>query len=202
MKICGLTRAEDVALGEAEGADLLGFIFTDSPRRASIDLVKSLGETRAQKIAVVVCKGDHPKLPHEVIELKERGLIDAVQFHGDEAPDACFPISFPYYKALRVKDSMDIGRIEDFRCPRVLIDAFHESSRGGTGKRIDGQLVEEARSIQPLWIAGGLNPDNLGEVLALEPELIDAASGLESAPGKKDHEKLRRFLWASREITR
>jgi indole-3-glycerol phosphate synthase/phosphoribosylanthranilate isomerase len=191
VKICGLARAADARLADSLGADLLGFVFADSPRRASEEMVRELGETHAQKVAVVV----GPKLPKEVEMLLSEGYLQAVQFHGDEAPNECYPNAFPYYKAVRLGDSEDVARLASFHCPRVLLDAFSRSARGGTGKRIEPRLVEEASDHGPLWLAGGLDPENISEIVSrFKPELIDASSGLEAEPGRKDPEKLRHFF--------
>jgi indole-3-glycerol phosphate synthase/phosphoribosylanthranilate isomerase len=191
VKICGLARAADARLADSLGADLLGFVFADSPRRASEEMVRELGETHAQKVAVVV----GPKLPEEVEMLLSEGYLQAVQFHGDEAPNECYPNAFPYYKAVRLGDSEDVARLASFHCPRVLLDAFSRSARGGTGKRIEPRLVEEASDHGPLWLAGGLDPENISEIVSrFKPELIDASSGLEAEPGRKDPEKLRHFF--------
>jgi indole-3-glycerol phosphate synthase/phosphoribosylanthranilate isomerase len=191
VKICGLARAADARLADSLGADLLGFVFADSPRRASEEMVRELGETGAQKVAVVV----GPKLPAEVKRLLSEGHLQAVQFHGDEAPDECYPNAFPYYKAVRLGESEDVARLASFHCPRVLLDAFSRGARGGTGKRIEPGLVEEAAERGPLWLAGGLDPENISEIVGrFKPELVDASSGLEAEPGRKDPEKLRRFF--------
>ena len=77
----------------------------------------------------------------------------------------------------------------------MLVDAYHQGHSGGTGKRIDGALLEAAAAEYPLWLAGGLNPGNIAEVVQqYRPELVDASSGLETAPGIKDAELIRRFI--------
>ncbi|MDY7029447.1 MAG: bifunctional indole-3-glycerol phosphate synthase/phosphoribosylanthranilate isomerase, partial [Spirochaetota bacterium] len=123
VKICGITREEDARLADELGADILGFVFAPSPRRADPAVVRQLGNTEALKVAVVVLNSAAPGLPPEVNALMKEGFIDAVQFHGDETPDACYSQAFPYYKALRIRDRADIARITAYRSPRVLTDA-------------------------------------------------------------------------------
>jgi indole-3-glycerol phosphate synthase / phosphoribosylanthranilate isomerase len=194
VKICGLTRRQDVQAADEAGADILGFILADvSPRATTPEFIRSIGPTRALKVAVVVGSDSQPMA--EVRLLLQAGALDAVQFHGSEAPEACAVAAYPYYKALPLRDAADIERIGDYHCPRVLVDAYHQGHSGGTGKRIDGALVKAAAARYPLWLAGGLNPDNIAEVLRqYRPELVDASSGLETAPGIKDPELIRRFI--------
>jgi len=133
--------------------------------------------------------------------LLEKGVIDAVQFHGDESPEACSRLGYPYYKALRLRDEHDVARVKEYRSPRVLIDAYHPLLHGGTGRQIDRELVDAVRRSSVLWLAGGITPDNVKEVLErYEPELIDVSSGLERSPGRKDPEKMRRFFQTIEEV--
>ena len=197
VKVCGITRPEDAEAGASLGADALGFVFAPSKRRASSKLLEDLRPLRIPKVAVVVTSrvGDCLRLDHEVRDLLERGLVDAVQFHGDEAPEECAPMAFPYYKAVRIRGAADVEKIGRYRCPRVLADAYSADASGGTGQIIPRHLALEAKNLRPLWLAGGIGPDNVGEILReLRPELIDASSRLEESPGKKDGARLSRFF--------
>ncbi len=194
VKICGLTRPEDIRAAAELGADILGFVFADSPRRASAEVVASTKADGPLRVAVVVA-GNGLRLPREVEELVAAGHLDAVQFHGDELPDECHEMAFPYYKALRLRRSADLDRAGEYHAPRTLLDAFSPRARGGTGARIEATLVASARTRGPLWLAGGLAPDNVREVVeAYRPELIDASSRLEAGAGRKDHTLLKRFF--------
>ncbi len=198
IKICGLTRLKDVAAADEAGADILGFILASvSPRATTPGFIRSVGPTRALKVAVVVGADSGP-MP-EVRRLLQEGALDAVQFHGDERPETCAAAAFPYYKALPLRDIADIDTIGEYHCPRVLVDAYHQGASGGTGKRIDDKLVRAAAERHPLWLAGGLNAGNITEVVqSYNPELVDASSGLETAPGIKDPELIRRFIQNAR----
>jgi indole-3-glycerol phosphate synthase/phosphoribosylanthranilate isomerase len=200
VKICGITNRDDARLAAEQGADLLGFVFADSPRRASADVVRECSGLGVLRVAVVVT-GSHPEtgearpLPHEVVELIAEGQIDAVQFHGDEAPDECASQAFPYYKALRPGTPEAVRQIAEYRSPRVLLDARSAKAYGGTGTRIDDAVLRAAQEYGPLWIAGGLSDENIGEIARQwEPELVDVSSGLEAEAGRKDHERVRRFF--------
>ena len=195
VKICGITNREDAARAVELGADLLGFVFAHSPRRADPELVKSLGDLDVLKVAVVVTGGEHGPLPETVASLLAGGFVDAVQFHGDESPEQCAAWATPYYRALRLSEPDDAAMIRSYGCPRVLVDARSAHAYGGTGKQLAPDLVRAAAANGPLWLAGGLNEKNIaGVVRDYRPELVDASTGLEASPGRKDHQRLERFF--------
>ncbi len=195
VKICGITNRRDAELAAELGADALGFVFADSPRRADPAVVRELAGLPVLKVAVVVTGGARGPLAPEVRALLEEGVIDAVQFHGDEEPDECAEQAFPYYKALRLDRPEAADALERYRSPRVLVDARDSRAYGGTGKRLSPETIDAVRERAPLWLAGGLSPGNIRQVVADHaPELVDASSGLEAEPGRKDEEKLRRFF--------
>ena len=200
VKICGITNRPDAEVAVAAGATALGFIFAPSPRRVGIDLLQDLADLHVLKVAVVVAGEGKPGVPPELAEALAEGLIQAVQLHGNEMPEECARLAFPYYKALRVQEPRDLDAAEAYRSPRVLLDAFDREAYGGTGKRIRRELVEAARERGPIWLAGGLNPENVGQIVReFRPELVDVSSGVEAEPGRKDHAALRRFVAAARE---
>jgi indole-3-glycerol phosphate synthase/phosphoribosylanthranilate isomerase len=203
IKICGIAREDDGRLAAELGADILGFIFAPSPRRATSEVVERLADVNVPKVAVVAettnanrgLSDGQPIVPRTVETLLNDGLLDAVQFHGDENPTDLAHFPYPSYKALRIRSEDDVALMDDYRTPRVLIDAFAEDVRGGSGKRIAAPLVSAAARKGPLWLAGGLNPENIRQVIEeLDPELVDASSGLEARPGVKDEKKLERFF--------
>ncbi len=190
VKICGITRRSDAVKAVELGADMIGLVFAGSPRRADIALLRELSDLPVLKIAVVT------EIPSEDLANAARsGLIDAFQYHGRETPAACLERGLPFYKALSLRREGDAAMIMDYPSPRVLIDAYSPDSAGGTGKRIDDGIVRAATLQKPLWLAGGLGPDNIRNVIRdFAPELVDASSGLESAPGVKDHTLLTRYF--------
>jgi indole-3-glycerol phosphate synthase / phosphoribosylanthranilate isomerase len=197
VKICGITRPQDAETAAALGADALGFVFAESRRRAQPGLLRELRDLDILKVAVVVSerRDGRPVLDPQLSALLEEGMLDAVQFHGDESPAECALLAFPYYKAVRVRDAADIDSMADFRCPRVLVDAYSAQATGGTGRQIPADLAQKARKAGPLWLAGGLSPENVGQALReLSPELIDASSRLEDSTGHKDRAKLECFF--------
>ena len=191
VKICGLTRKEDVLLADTLGADILGFILAPSPRRTQAAFIAGIGPTRALKAGIVVLDEKASALPPDADALLREGLLDVIQFHGTEHPKACFGMAFPYYKALSLSVPGDAGRLAEFSCPRVLIDA----PKSGMGSALPGELIREAASIRPLWLAGGIGPDNVSRIIReYHPELIDSASRLELSPGVKDPHRVKRFF--------
>jgi indole-3-glycerol phosphate synthase/phosphoribosylanthranilate isomerase len=195
VKICGITRPADAEAAVSLGCDLLGFVFaSSSPRRAEPNLLRELRGLDALKVAVAVT-GATGGLPPEVADLLSEGLVDAVQLHGDETAEECASLAFPYYKAVRIRDAADVAGMGAYFCPRVLADAWSADSAGGTGRQVAEDLARAAGRNRPLWLAGGLGPDNVRDVIGgLGPELIDASSRLEESPGRKDRAKLQRFF--------
>jgi len=197
VKVCGITRTSDAEAARALGADALGFVLAPSKRRAEPSLLRDLEGLDILKIAVVVTGNDGGgrQLDPAVQELLARGLVDAVQFHGDETPEECADVAFPYFKALRIRGPGDVEAVRYYRSPRVLADAWSPAAAGGTGSRIPAELAREAGRAGPLWLAGGIRPENVGEILdGLAPELIDSSSGLEESPGRKDPARLKVFF--------
>ncbi|MBU8913013.1 MAG: bifunctional indole-3-glycerol phosphate synthase/phosphoribosylanthranilate isomerase [Spirochaetales bacterium] len=195
VKICGITNREDAEIAVALGADILGFVFADSPRRVDPQVVESLGDLDVLKAAVVVTGGDHGAVAESVAALLAAGFVDAVQFHGDERPEECASWAYPYYRALRLSSPDDVAMIRTYGSPRVLVDARVADAYGGTGKQLAPELINAVAEVGPLWLAGGLDDDNIGEIVrTYRPELVDASSGLELSPGRKDHQRLERFF--------
>jgi indole-3-glycerol phosphate synthase/phosphoribosylanthranilate isomerase len=195
VKICGITNPGDAYHARDCGADILGFILAPSKRRADPSLLRTLKECDILKVGVVVIEKDTQTMDPAVRDLLEAGFLDAIQFHGDETPEQCFSLAFPYYKVLQLKDADDAERIKEYRSPRVLVDAFSKNARGGTGKRIPEECIRRVKEITPLWIAGGMDPDNVGSMVeCYSPELVDVSSRLEESPGKKDPDRVACFI--------
>ncbi|TVQ96803.1 MAG: bifunctional indole-3-glycerol phosphate synthase/phosphoribosylanthranilate isomerase [Spirochaetaceae bacterium] len=221
VKFCGITNRADAEAAVEAGADLLGFVFAPSPRRSPLELPAELADLPVLKVAVVVTvtgpatgssaganassgsrgTGTGRRLPDGVAELLADGFLDAVQFHGDEEPGDCFALAPVYYKALRLRTPQDAERSDLFRSPRVLIDAFDAAAYGGTGKMLADEVVEAAAARLPLWLAGGIGPDNVAQLVQRwQPELVDASSRLETEPGRKDHRAIERFMKEIRNV--
>lgn len=209
VKICGLTNLPDARKAAALGADFLGFIFwAASPRRADEATVRHISSeiragarqsgTPAPKLVGVIVDADSDD-GKTVRRLVREGVLDFIQLHG--CADAFFATpdtDLAHYAVVNVSDETDLAHIDALRLrgePRILIDAKAGLLPGGTGKRIADALVEKVARKTRLWLAGGITPENVRSVCdTFRPELIDVASGTESAPGKKDAAKLEKLF--------
>ena len=209
VKICGITREEDGLLAAELGADMLGFVFSKTKRLTTEEFVRNFAaEIRAPRPLLVGIITETDSVEGQTaIKLAHEGVLDAVQFHGI-APNSntaqCTnsssaepqPTQNPtHYCAVRVGDAADFDKVEALRKngePRILLDAKVEGIPGGTGKQIPESLLREKAGDIPLWLAGGINPENVSELVGkFSPELIDVSSGIEDAPGIKNAEKMR-----------
>ena len=199
VKICGITNEQD-ALKVAElGANFLGFIMVKkSPRNVNKAIVTSICKKVRDKYPALKFVGVITDPTSEegknAQELASKGVLDGVQFHNCATNNQ----SFWYYQAIKIGSSEDITILENILRsgqPRVLIDAKVDGKDGGTGVCISEELVNLARKKMPLWLAGGITPENVGEMIKkFSPELIDISSGVESWPGKKDYKKLNKLF--------
>ncbi len=193
VKICGITNRPDAETAAECGADLLGFVFSEkSPRRADARVVREIRgfldgrrppEVQRPLLVGVITEPDS-EAGKTALSLAEEGVLDCIQFH------ACRADGSAGYPALRIGCADDIQAVrEAYRAghPRVLADAFAPEAPGGTGRTIAAELVAELSRLGPLWLAGGITPENAAEtVAAYRPELIDVSSGVERSPGIKD----------------
>jgi phosphoribosylanthranilate isomerase len=192
VKICGVTCVEDAEAAILAGADLIGLNFYQpSPRyleRASARAIRQVIGHRAQVVGVFVNE------PRSVIDecVQELGL-DLLQFHGDEEECALSGWALPVIRALRVRSGEALAAISRTRADYVLLDTFSSALYGGSGV---ARPLEELRQLDlsRVFISGGLNAANVAAAAALGPYAVDAASGVESTPGIKDHLKLRSFV--------
>ena len=192
VKICGITRVEDACAAIEFGADMIGLNFyAPSPRSISIEHAR---EIRAAIGAVQSVVGVFVNPTRELVEecLDSVGL-DFLQFHGDEPDSFLRGWPVPVIRAMRIRngDPFDPGLHSAIEY--LLLDTFHPALYGGTGA---SRSLSELRGIDltRVFISGGLNPDSVREAVELEPFAVDVASGVESAPGVKDHQKIRRFI--------
>ncbi|GAB4365048.1 MAG: hypothetical protein Kow009_01810 [Spirochaetales bacterium] len=214
VKVCGITQPEDARLAVEAGADLLGFVFAPSPRRVDPSFVRELKDLEVLKVGVVVVKEPDvgaagspervdPVLWAELSRLIQEGCLDALQIHWVKDPAASpaagfpWPEDLPFYLAWNLRTSQELEKA--FRgtpCPRFLVDASKEGMYGGTGSRVPDTVLASIREQgAPLWLAGGLRPVTIREVVERwDPELVDVSSGLEASPGRKDPERVLSFF--------
>ena len=194
IKICGFTRLEDVNDAVALGVDALGFVFVESsPRCVKIDQVKVLIQHLPPFVQSVGLFMN--QTVQELREVLQEIPLNLLQFHGDETPEFCEQfksVNVRTMKAIRVKDKSDIERAEDFFTDAILLDAFHPEKYGGTGLTFDWNIVGHIG--KRVFLAGGINPENVVRAVELGVYGIDVCSGVEAKPGKKDHKKLKKLF--------
>ena len=201
IKICGLTRPEDAAAAVAAGADALGVVLAPSKRRVTLDQAAAVfAEVPPLVARIGVFVDAHAD---EVWEACARLSLTAVQFHGDETPETCDAAPVPVIKALRVGPGFDPAQVDDYRgtVAALLLDTLVPGGeQGGTGVAFDWHAVaSRLPRWAPVLLAGGLGPDNVAEAIgALRPFAVDVSSGVEIAPGVKDHRLIERFVAAVR----
>ena len=197
IKICGLTNAEDVLAAAAYGADALGFIAVKgSPRYVSEQDFFEIAEHAPLFVPRVVVVN----APEDA----ENYCAEYVQFYTD-TDDNALGWAHSRIRAFRVRDEASLRELADYTYPvgAVLLDTYHPDKFGGAGQTFDWGLAQEAKRLtdRPLILAGGLTPDNVQDALqSVRPFAVDVASGVESAPGVKDHAKIRAFIRAGARV--
>lgn len=195
VKICGITRAEDLQVACKAGADALGFVFyARSPRHLEIAQAAALVAQLPPFVQSVGLFVDAE--PAFVDAVLKAVPLDLLQFHGSEAPQQCRHHGRPYLKAVRMREGTDLVKYcADFDDARaLLLDAYVPGVPGGTGERFDWDLIPTGLSL-PIVLSGGLAPDNVAQaVTAVRPWAVDVSSGVEAAPGIKDAARVAAFI--------
>jgi phosphoribosylanthranilate isomerase len=200
VKICGITNLADGLVAAEAGAEALGFVFWEgSPRQVSLEV--AAGIIRALP-SFIVKVGVFVNAPTDLVHqaIGECGL-NLLQFHGDEPPDYCLQFGLMSMKAFRIRDAESLRALPAYRTDAWLLDAFSADRPGGTGERFNWDLAVQARDLgRPIFLAGGLTPENVGEaVRKVQPYAVDVSSGVETSPGKKDPTKVKAFTEAVRD---
>lgn len=202
VKICGLSRAQDVELACALGAWAAGFIFVeDSPRVVSPEAAAELRKKVAPGVLAVGVFSDAPK--EEIVSIVARCRLDAVQLHGNETPLQCQGLGVPVFKRLSIHQAGDRELLKRYNAEGFLLEperSPEQRRRGAVPTVAEQEAVwTEAASLgaQRVILAGGLNAGNVGRAIAAaRPYAVDVSGGVESAPGIKDEAKLRAFFEA------
>jgi phosphoribosylanthranilate isomerase len=193
VKICGVTTVVDARMAAAAGADAIGINFSPrSLRRVTVDVAAAIAAALPSYVCRVGVFVDAPR--DEVAATAAQVGLDALQFHGDESIALCAGWDRKTIKAVRVRDGGALALAAAYAVDFILADAYVEGSPGGTGQRVP---LEWLTAVPPdrLILAGGLTADNVAAAIrAVRPAMVDVASGVESAPGRKDPEKVERFI--------
>jgi phosphoribosylanthranilate isomerase len=201
VKFCGITRPEDAEHAAELGAWAVGMIlWQGSPRRCRLDDAAAIGAAlhrRAEVAGVFV----NAQLD-EVASAADAIGLTLLQFHGDEGPVYCAEAArrtgAKVIKAARVAGRADIRDLRAFQTDFHLLDAYVPGQQGGTGETFAWELASEHPRDRPLILSGGLVPDNVGDAIAaVRPFAVDVASGVESAPGRKDRQAVAAFIRAA-----
>nr|NIS39963.1 phosphoribosylanthranilate isomerase [Desulfuromonadales bacterium] len=199
VKICGITALEDARQAIACGADALGFVFyAKSPRCIEPEQARRIIDELPPFVTTVGLFVNEER--QRIVDIVGQCRLDAVQLHGDETPQDCAGLPVKVVKALRVRDRASLERHRDFDVAALLLDAYAPDAYGGTGRVFDWRLAAEVAGERTVILAGGLTAENVsGAVEAVRPYAVDVSSGVESAPGRKDAEKVAAFVRHAKE---
>ena len=197
IKFCGITRLGDAELAVGAGAWAIGLIFWPrSPRRcepgAAVEIAAAV-KRRADVVGVFV----NATLDH-VAQTADGVGLTMIQLHGDEGPAYCAEAArrtgCKVIKAARVRSGADVQALASFHTDYHLLDSYTAGVPGGTGETFSWEIARAHRGAVPVILSGGLTPDNVADAIAaVHPYAVDVASGVELAPGRKDHDKLEAF---------
>ena len=195
IKVCGITGKEDARAAVAAGADGLGFIFVkQSPRAVDPDMVRAItAELPPFVNSIGVFCDEELEVVEEIINYCQ---LTTVQLHGAESPEYCKKISCPVIKSFALRTESQSEELAAYSgvVSGFLLDTYRADMAGGTGMVFDWNLVEQIQPPGPIILAGGLNPENVGEAIRqVKPFAVDVNSGVEYQPGRKDTDKLKSF---------
>lgn len=197
IKICGITNASDAAAAVAAGADAIGVIFAPSPRQVTIAQAAAALAVVPPPVGRVGVFVDASA--EEISEAVSACGLTAVQFSGDESPERCDEVAVPVIKAIRVGTDFGDATAEPYRdhAAALLLDTLVTGKAGGTSQTFDWQAVGGVSGRVPVFVAGGLNAENVGEcITTLRPFAVDVSSGVEASAGIKDHDRIAAFCAA------
>ena len=195
VKICGITRVEDALAAAQAGAHAIGLIFyPGSPRLVSHVVARRVVDALPAFVTPVALFVDAQSMDVERVIREVRPQL--LQFHGDEPPEFCERFDFPYIKAAKVRQGVDLLQYaRRYQTAKgLLLDAFVDGSHGGTESTFDWALIPDQLPL-PLILAGGLHPENVADaILRVRPWAVDVSSGVEAAKGIKDAAKIAAFI--------
>ena len=205
VKVCGITNAEDAWAAVDAGADALGFIFYEKSPRCVVPAVAARIIAELPPLITPVGVFVNESLAAVRSIMDSCGLALA-QLHGEENAAYCRELSRPAMKAVRLKDRGSLLALAEYQgrggVRGFVLDTFSELAYGGTGQVTDWGLAAEVAKQTRILLAGGLTPGNVMDAIrTVHPYGVDVSSGVESAPGKKDHAKIRAFVEAVRVVS-
>ncbi|MDP3268647.1 MAG: phosphoribosylanthranilate isomerase [Legionella sp.] len=202
VKMCGMTRSEDIDYAIHLGVDAIGLIFyKGSKRHVTLTQARKLLHKIPVLVNVVAVLVNPEK--HFVEELLNELPINTLQFHGNESPEFCHQFKIPYIKSIHPENGSHISDMahEFSQAGAILLDTPSATSKGGTGLTFDWSIIPDDLA-KPYILAGGLNEENVRDAInSSSPYAVDVCSGIESSPGIKNHQKMSRFINALWGIT-
>ncbi len=201
IKICGITNIEDALLAVDFGADALGFVFYKESKRY-IEPKKAQSIISKLPLFVTTVGVFVNQELDEIRNIKEEAGFDVFQLHGDESPDFCNKLEGKVIKTIRVKDDINPKEIESYPAQAILFDTHSTKGYGGTGESFRWEILRDLDTSKRIILSGGLTPENVGQAIRMvNPYAVDVSSGVEEYPGKKNPEKLKKFIEAARNET-
>ena len=201
IKICGITNIEDALFSVDLGTNALGFVFyKGSKRYIEPDNARSIISKLPPFVTTVGVFANQEL--EEIKKIKGKAGFDAFQLHGDESPDFCMKLEGKIIKAIRVKDVINPEEIESYPAQAILFDNYSTEAYGGTGETFGWEILKGFDTSKKIILSGGLTPENVARAIRIvNPYAVDVSTGVEASPGKKNPDKLKRFIEAARNET-
>src|SRR3990170_223027 len=201
IKICGITNIKDALLSVELGATALGFVFyKGSKRYIKPDNAQSIISKLPPFVTTVGVFANQEL--DEINKIKEKAGFDIVQLHGDESPDFCMKVKGKAIKAIRVKENIDPKEVESYPTQAILFDNYSTEAFGGSGETFGWEILKDLNTSKKIILSGGLTPENVARAIRIvNPYAVDISTGVEENPGKKNPDKLKRFIKAVRNET-
>lgn len=201
IKVCGITTPEDGCLAAEYGADAVGLVLAESPRKVGVEEARKI--TAALPLGILKVGVFVDEEPAKVLRIAAEVGLDYAQLHGDESPEVVAAVrggGLKVMKAFRVRGTASLEALRYYEADLYLLDAYSGEARGGTGELFDWVLAKSLKGRGNIVISGGLTPENVRQAIRFfEPYGVDASSSLEDTPGKKNAERVRRFVSAAKE---
>lgn len=206
VKICGITSLDDALAAAGAGADALGFVFWEKSQR-SVTTEQAARITRELPPFLKTVGVFVNETPEAIKATIEAAGVDCVQLHGDETPAFTEEVKkatgAPVIKAIRMKGPEDLGRLAAYDVSALLLDAFKKGLPGGTGEIFDWELAVNAKGAGRIILSGGLTPENVAAAIGkVRPYAVDVSTGVEASPGRKDADRIKRFIEEVRKAAR
>lgn len=201
VKICGITNLKDARQALEAGATFIGFNFYErSPRYVTPSAAKRIMQSLPKKVKAVGVFVNETE--NKMLTIVRRIGLSHVQLHGEESPETVARLqrTLPVIKAIRVRKSFSTSELSRYKnASAFLLDGFDRHRRGGSGKSFPWDIARRAKRVGRIFLAGGLTPANIGEAIrSARPYAVDACSGVEAKPGKKDPAAVKKFMRAAR----